>query len=71
MVKHNPVDKLIKKYAKLFEGGMGFKATIALQPGTKPIYRKARPVPYEVELDRLEQQHSDCTSHCGFAETIK
>ena len=60
---------------------MGFKATIALQPGTKPIYRKARPVPYEVELDRLEQQgiikkvkqsdHSDCTSHCGFAETIK
>ena len=64
--KPNPVDRLIKKYAKLFEGGHGkinnFKATVALQPDTKPIYRKARPVPYalkqqvEAELDRLEQQ---------------
>ena len=66
MMKPNPVDRLAKKYAKLFEGEHGkinnFKATIALQPGAKPIYRKARPVPYalkqrvEAELDRLEQQ---------------
>ena len=62
VMKPNPVDRLAKKYAKLFEGEHGkinnFKATIALQPGAKPIYRKARPVPYalkqrvEAELDR-------------------
>ena len=64
--KPNPADRLIKKYAKLFEGGHGrinnFKATIALQLDAKPIYRKARPVPYalkervEAEFNRLEQQ---------------
>ena len=51
---------------QLFDVGHGkinnFKATIALQPGAQPVYRKARPVPYtlkqkvEAELDRLEQQ---------------
>ena len=61
--KSNPVDRLVKAYPKLFEGGHGrvnnFKATITLQPDAKPVYRKARPVPYalkqqvEVELDRL------------------
>ena len=64
--KDNPVDRLEKKYPKLFDVGHGkinnFKATIALQPGAQPVYRKARPVPYELkrkveaELDRLEQQ---------------
>jgi len=59
--KSNPVDKLVKKYPKLFEEGYGkinnFKATVALQPDATPVYRKARPVPYalkqqvEVELD--------------------
>jgi len=64
--KYNPVDKLVKKYPKLFKEGYGkinnFKATVALQPDVTPVYRKARPVPYalkqqvEVGLDRLEQQ---------------
>ena len=64
--KDNPVDRLEKEYPKLFDVGHGkinnFKATIALQPGAQPFYRKARPVPYalkkkvEAELDRLEQQ---------------
>ena len=64
--KSNPVDRLVKAYPKLFEGGHGrinnFKATITLQPDAKPVYRKARPVPYalrqqvEAELDGLEHQ---------------
>ena len=64
--KSNPVDRLVKAYLKLFEGCHGrinnFKAAITLQPDAKPVYRKARPVPYalrqqvEAELDRLEHQ---------------
>ena len=64
--KDNPVDRLEKEYPKLFDVGYGkinnFKATISLQPGSQPVYRKTRPVPYalkqkvEAELNRLEQQ---------------
>ena len=54
------------EYSKLFDVDHGkinnFKATIAIQAGAQPVYKKARPVPYvlkqqvEAELDRLEQQ---------------
>ena len=64
--KSHPVDTLVTKYSKLFDAGHGkvnnFKATLALQPGAKPVNKKVRPVPYalkeqvEAELDRLEQQ---------------
>ena len=64
--KDNPVDRLEKEHPKLFDVGHGkinkSKATIALQPGAQPVYRKARPIPYalkqkvEAELDHLEQQ---------------
>ena len=62
--KDNPVDRLEKEYPKFFDVGHGkinkFKATIALQPGAQPIYRKAKLLPYtlkqkvEAELDHLE-----------------
>ena len=61
--KSHPVDTLVTKYSKLFDAGHGkvnnFKATLALQPGAKPVYKKTRAMPYEqveAELDRLEQQ---------------
>ena len=62
----DPVKSLINKYNKLFEEGNGtihnMKAHIALQENVKPVYRKARPVPYalkqplEEQLDSLEKQ---------------
>ena len=51
--KSHPVDTLITKYSKLFDAGHGketnFKATLALQPDAKPVYKKARPVPYALK----------------------
>ena len=62
----DPVKSLINKYNKLFEEGNGtihnMKAHIALQESVKPVYQKARPMPYalkqplEEQLDSLEKQ---------------
>ena len=62
----DPVKRLTDKYSKLFDENNGkiinMKAHITLQEQAKPVYRKARPVPYalkkplETKLDSLEQQ---------------
>ena len=62
----DPVKSLIDKYSSLFEDGDGkilnMKARIALREQAKPVFRKARPVPYalkkplEEKLDHLEKQ---------------
>ena len=71
--KDNPVDRLEKKYPKLFDVGHGkinnFKATIALQPGAQPVYRKARPVPYE--LKRKVEAELDCLEQQGIIKKVK
>jgi len=61
----NPVKDLILKYAKLFEDGEGritnVKAHITLKEQAKPVFWRARPVPYalkkpiEDKLDALER----------------
>ena len=62
----DPVKRLTDKYSKLFDENNGkiinMKAHITLQEQAKPVYRKARPVPYalkkplETKLNSLEQQ---------------
>ena len=62
----DPLKPLFDKYSDLFEEGSGrihgMKAHITLQEDAKPVYRKARPVPYalkkplEEKLDFLEKQ---------------
>ena len=62
----DPLKPLLDKYSNLFEEGSGrihgMKAHITLQENVKPVYRKARPVPYalkkplEEKLDSLEKQ---------------
>ena len=62
----DPVNSLIDKYSSLFEEGDGkslnMKAHIALREQAKPIFQKARPVPYalkkplEEKLNHLEKQ---------------
>ena len=44
------------KYPELFQGGLGTLAEetkIHIDPKTKPIFRKARPVPYLLSLEKL------------------
>ena len=70
---------VLDRHKAVFSKGLGtikgFKADIKLQEGAKPVFHKARPVPYalrhkiEEELDRLESQgvvmkveHSDWAS---------
>ena len=60
----NEVDNLKEKFANVFNSKLGhckkMKAHITLKEGVQPIYRRARPVPYnskeviDRELDRLE-----------------
>ncbi|XP_069128677.1 uncharacterized protein [Argopecten irradians] len=60
------IEGLKSKYSRLFQKDVGaiehFKAQIHLDPNVKPIFCKARPVPFalreslEKELDRLESQ---------------
>ncbi|XP_021340098.1 uncharacterized protein K02A2.6-like [Mizuhopecten yessoensis] len=60
------VEELKSKYSHLFQKDVGtikhFKAHIHIDPSAKPIFCKARPVPFalreslEKELDRLESQ---------------
>ncbi len=55
---------MLNRHKSVFDKGLGtikgFKADIKLQDGAKPVFCKARPVPYalrqnvEEELDRLE-----------------
>jgi len=62
----NPVKDLILKYAKLFEDGEGrisnMKAHITLKEQLKPVFWRARPVPYalkkplEDKLDALQRE---------------
>ncbi|XP_044167171.1 uncharacterized protein K02A2.6-like [Acropora millepora] len=62
----NAVEGLIAKYQDLFEKGYGhlkqFKASIQVREDAKPVFLKARPVPYalkekvEQELQRLEEE---------------
>ena len=62
----NPVKDLVLGYDKLFEEGEGritdIKAHITLKEQAKPVFRRARPVPYalkkplEDKLDALERE---------------
>lgn len=57
-------NEVMSKFPKLFTAGLGkcnrMKASLTLKPGTKPIFRKKRPVPFaaaheiEKELKRLQ-----------------
>ena len=59
------VEALLDKYSEVFKEGLGkmrtFEASLHLQPGSRPKFFKARPVPFalkqavEQELDRLEE----------------
>ena len=59
------VEVLLDKYSEVFKDGLGkmrtFEASLHLQPGSRPKFFKARPVPFalkqavERELDRLDE----------------
>ncbi|KAK0144151.1 hypothetical protein N1851_017503 [Merluccius polli] len=59
------VEAVLQKHKAVFSEELGtireFKASITVKPNTKPVFRKARPVPYalkdavEKELNRLEK----------------
>lgn len=65
-VKEMTVDKLRAKYAEVFEPGLGtvrdVRATLHLKDDARPIFHKARPVPFalrpavEAELDRMQKE---------------
>ena len=62
---HNHIETLHKNFSDVFKDGLGLctkiKAHLSLQTDARPIYRKARPVPYNArdavdgELDRWEK----------------
>ena len=64
--KTETLSGILRWHDKVFNKGLGtikgFKEDIKLQAGAKPVFCKARPVPYalrqkvEEELDRLESQ---------------
>ena len=66
VTQENAAVEITSRYAALFESGFGhlkqFKASIKIQDHAKPIFLKARPVPYalkdkvEQELQRLEEE---------------
>ena len=59
------LDDLFAQHSTVFEPGLGclkdFEASVTLKPGTTPVYKRARSLPFqkrplvEAELDRLEQ----------------
>ena len=65
-ISNKPIDKLLGKYQNLFDGKLGtlkgYKAKLHVDPKEKPIFKKARPIPYamrekvEKEIDRLVQE---------------
>jgi len=62
----NPVKDLVLRYTKLFEEGKGkitdMKAHITLKEQAKPVFWRARLVPYARKKpleDKLERRHTD------------
>ena len=60
------LSKLLSRYEEVFEGELstlqGYQATLELRPAAKPVFCRARSVPYalrgaiEQTLDRMEQE---------------
>ena len=65
--EHIRLSSLLARYSKVFGEGLGqlkgFKAKLFVDSNTKPVFRKARPVPYsfrssvEKQLDQLVEQN--------------
>ena len=65
MTKNSKVEVLIKKYAEVFQSGLGtmksFRTHLHLKEGSKPRFCRPRTVPFTIkdivskELDRLEE----------------
>ena len=79
--RSKPLSELLKKYAGVFEKGLGtmkgVEVDIKLKDGFKPKYFRARPVPYalkkgiEDELDKLVEQGTyKAVSHSLWAAPI-
>jgi transposase InsO family protein len=74
--KPTQIQDIKSKFPRLFAAGLGkcnrMKASLTLKPGTKPIFRKSRPVPFAaaqpIEMELRRKQCQGVFTPVSFAE---